>query len=116
MIFSGVGRVFSTENDGQYDAIGAFWDEMEAKYGLERLRGLGWNWTDKTIEYAIGLKEGVIDGADRRVELPDDGWQCARGKTAQLSRIYEEIYRDGALRFEIETFTSDGNCEIFYQR
>ena len=116
MIFLGVGRVFSTENDGQYETIGAFWDEMAARYGRENLRGLGWNWTAATIEYAIGLKEGVIKGADRRVELPDGGWQVARGRTEQLGQMYEKIYRDGPLLYEIEAFDDDGGCEIRYCR
>ena len=30
---------------------------MSEKYGRENLRGLGYNWTDTTIEYVIGLKK-----------------------------------------------------------
>ena len=55
MLFKGISRVFSTENEAQYQTIGAFWDEMSGIYGLENLRGLGYNWTKDTIEYVIGL-------------------------------------------------------------
>ena len=42
MLFKGIGRTFSTENDQQYETIGAFWDELAAKYGRENLQGLGY--------------------------------------------------------------------------
>lgn len=116
MKFIGVSRVFSTENDGQYNTIGAFWDELSERYGLENLRGLGYNWTENTIEYVIGLKEGTIDRADCEAELPDTGWVTVKGKTAELDRIYGRIYEEGRLTYEIETFTEDGECEISYFR
>lgn len=116
MVFTGISRTFSTVGEEQYKTIGAFWDEMSARYGLENLRGLGYNWTDTTIEYAIGLKDGVIEGANCKVMLPDDSWVTVRGRTSELSRIYDEIYRDGALKYEIETFDNDGSCVIMYCR
>ena len=42
MLFKGIGRTFSTENDQQYETIGAFWDELAAKYGRVNLQGLGY--------------------------------------------------------------------------
>ena len=116
MLFKGISRVFSTENEMQYETIGAFWDEMSGKYGLENLRGLGYNWTKNSIEYVIGLKDGIIDQANCVVELPDDGWITVRGKTADLNQIYNRIYQDGSLTYEIETFTEAGDCEISYYR
>ena len=119
MIFRGYVRRFSTENDGQYDAIGAFWDEMAAIHGRENLRGLGFGWTADTIEYAIGLKTGELNRSDPaylEMELPDAEWQHWRGRTDSLAAMYEEIYRDGPLRFEIETFDDDGNCELMVFR
>lgn len=116
MVFTGIGRVFSTENEAQYETIGAFWDALAAKYGRENLRGLGYNWTATTMEYVIGLKEGDIPGSDCRVELPDAGWAVVTGKTDDLGTIYGEIYKDGSLKYEIETFTDDGSCEIWYLR
>ena len=116
MRFTGISGVFSTENKMQYETIGAFWDRMSEKYGLENLRGLGYNWTENSMEYVIGLKDGVIDQADCSVELPDDGWTTVRGKTDELSRIYSRIYEDGSLTYEIETFTEAGDCEIRYYR
>lgn len=116
MRFTGISRVFSTENDMQYGTIGAFWDEMAGKYGLENLRGLGYNWTENSIEYVIGLKEGTVDRANCEAELPDGGWTAVRGKTADLAQIYSRIYEDGSLTYEIETFTEAGDCEILYCR
>ena len=61
----------------------------------------------------IGRK---IDGANRSVELPDTGWATVRGKTANLGEIYEKIYQEGRLKYEIERFTDCGDCEIMYYR
>ena len=116
MTFNGISRVFSTENDDQYNTIGAFWDELAYKYGRSNLRGLGYHWTLTTIEYVIGRKEGDILESDCCVELPDEGWLVAKGRTQDLSKIYEEIYKDGNLTYEIEMFSDDGSCEIWYLR
>lgn len=116
MEFTGISRTFSTENDGQYETIGAFWAEMSAKYGMENLRGLGYNWTQNSIEYVIGLKNGVIDGDLKTVALPDDGWLTYHGETDRLGELYDEIYSHGFLTYEIETFFEDGTCEIFVTR
>ena len=116
MIFEGIGRTFSTENDRQYQTIGAFWDELSARYGRENLQGLGYGWTELSIEYVIGLKIGRIDDANRTVALPDDGWVSMRGRTASLGQLYEEIYQGGRLEYEIERFTDSGDCEILYLR
>ena len=123
MLFSGYSRTFSTLGATQYETIGAFWDEMSARYGLENLRGLGLNWTETTIEYIIGLRDGALlpeacppEAVYREVMLPDAGWVRRTGRTDDLSRIYDEIYRDGPLVYEIECFTEDGFCEILYCR
>ena len=116
MIFEGIGRTFSTVNDRQYQTIGAFWDELSAKYGRENLQGLGYGWTERSIEYVIGLKNGRIDDADRTVELPDNSWVSVRGRTESLGQIYRAIYQGGRLKYEIERFTDSGDCEILYLR
>ncbi len=61
MVFTGITRTFSTRNEQQYETIGAFWSEMERKYDCARLRGLGYNWTVDSIEYVIGLIDGVVE-------------------------------------------------------
>ena len=116
MFFEGISRTFSTENNQQYETIGAFWDELAAKYGRANLQGLGYGWTDRSIEYVIGLIYGKIDGADCTVELPESGWAIVRGRTAELGNIYEKIYQGGRLKYEIERFTDTGDCEIMYCR
>ena len=116
MKFSGISKVFSTVDREQYETIGAFWDELSEKYGMENLRGLGYNWTDNSIEYAIGLKDGAIDNENCNIDLPDDGWITVKGNTDDLQKIYEEIYKDGPLKYEIETFYNNGTCMILYYR
>ena len=64
MKFIGIRRVFSTQNEVQYTTIGAFWDEMSKIYGIEKLMGLGCNWTDNSIEYVMALKQGIIENAN----------------------------------------------------
>ena len=115
-MFYGISRTFSTKNEAQYETIGAFWDEMSAKYGLENLQGIGYHWTEDSIEYAIGLKEGMIDDYNCGIMLPSENWHTVKGRTADLGRIYEKIYEAGRLDMEIETFTADGECEISYYR
>ena len=116
MLFVGTSRDFSLLNEDQYNTIGAFWDELAALYGLENLAGIGNTWQNGMISYAIGLKNGKIDGANLEIELPDDGWIVVDGKTDDLKKIYDEIYKSGALKYEIETFTEDGDCLIKYYR
>lgn len=124
IVFRGYSRSFSTKNDMQYQTIGGFWDEMSAIYGMESLRGLGYGWTSDTIEYAIGLKSngdmqyGGKDGSSRwmEIELPDTGWKRYKGRTDELGSMYAEIYRDGALSYEIEEFNDDGSCAVTVTR
>ena len=116
MIFKGISKTLSLKNQEQYNTIGAFWDEMAEKYGLENLQGLGYKWQNGQIWYAIGLKHGEIEGANCSIQLPGNGWESVDGKTDDLPQIYDEIYRDGALQYEIETFFDNGNCHIEFYR
>ena len=116
MRFEGVSREFSLVGERQYETIGKFWDDMAAIYGLENLQGLGYRWDGDVISYAIGLKNGLIDGCNFSIDLPDEGWTEVKGKTEELKQIYDEIYKSGRLKFEIETFFDDGSCEIKYCR
>ena len=120
MIFKGHSKIFSTINNKQYESIGDFWDEMILKYGIENLRGLGFNWTETTIEYIIGLKNNEkfdnVNSIWKEIELPDDRWEIVVGKTDNLEKIYEDIYRISDLKYEIEKFNNDGTCEIMYIR
>ena len=49
-------------------------------------------------------------------KLPEDGWIVVEGETINLKQIYDEIYLDGPLKYEIETFNEDGSCRIKYYR
>ena len=33
-----------------------------------------------------------------------------------LGEIYDKIYQKGKLKYEVERFTDDGDCEIMYYR
>jgi predicted transcriptional regulator YdeE len=116
MIFKGISEVFKLTNEEQYETIGRFWDEMEQIYGLENLRGLGYKWQGDEIYYAIGLKDGEIANCNLVIDLPDDGWTTVIGETDCLKEIYDEIYKNGRLTYEIETFCEDGSCSISYYR
>ena len=116
MEFKGISRVFSTIGEQQYYTIGAFWDELSERYGRKNLRGLGYHWTNTSIEYVIGLIDGEIEGWNVSVLLPDSEWTCIKGRTEHLSSLYNDIYQDGPLKYEIEMFDDDGNCVIDYIR
>jgi hypothetical protein len=116
MTFIGITRSFSTVGEDQYNTIGAFWDELEEKYGLDNLRGLGYGWQRGSIEYCIGFKHGVIPGANFSIDLPDEGWITVKGRTDSLKEIYDGIYTSGTLKYEIEIFFDSGECEISYVR
>lgn len=47
--------------------------------------------------------------------LPDE-WGLVSGKTENLGDIYNEIYKEGPLLYEIEEFDNKGNCKIRYYR
>ncbi|MCQ2467455.1 MAG: hypothetical protein MJ166_08065 [Clostridia bacterium] len=115
MKFVGIRRVFSTQNEEQYITIGEFWNEMSIIYGIENLMGLGCNWTKNSIEYVMALKNGIIEGSNFEIELPDE-WEIVKGRTEELDKIYDEIYKDGSLLYEIEEFDAQGNCTIRYTR
>ena len=116
MVFVGIAKDFCLTNEQQYDTIGQFWDDLAMLHGLENLQGLGYKWNDNKISYAIGLKNGCIEGCNLRIELPDEDWVTVKGKTDNLKQIYDEIYKDGTLQYEIETFDEKGNCVIRYRR
>ena len=116
MVFKGISKEFLLTNEAQYETIGAFWDDMAEIYGLENLQGLGYAWKGDKISYAIGLKNGCIDGNNFDITLPDDNWIIAEGKTENLKQMYDEIYKGGVLKYEIETFYEDGRCKIRYYR
>lgn len=120
MVFRGFSRRFSTKNGEQFEAIGEYWDRMAALYGRDNLRGLGYDWTADSIAYVIGLGSNArfdLDEADaelcwKEVPLPDTGWVAYTGRTDSLDALYDEIYRDGALTYEIEECAEDGSCTI----
>ena len=116
MIFVGIAKEFNLANEQQYDTIGQFWDALAIQYGLENLQGLGYKWENGKIFYAIGLKTGDIKDHNLSIELPDANWTVVDGKTEDLKEIYREIYKSGSLKYEIETFDENGECQIKYYR
>ena len=87
-------------------------------------KGIGKALLDYSENIAYGMADKFFlvvadynpDGADRTVTLPDMGWVTVRGRTADLGKIYEKIYQEGRLEYEIERFTDSGDCEIMYCR
>lgn len=118
MLFTGITKTFSTTGEDQYNTISNFWDELEDKYSLSVLRGLGYDWdvVNNTLKYSIGFKRGTIPGYNTSIILPNVGWEHVRGYTKDLKEIYDEIYRYGRLKYEIETFDDDGRCHIMFIR
>ncbi len=120
----GIMRRFYCGDNGQYDKIGAFWDEMSARYPLDTLSGIGYGWENDTICYLIGRVDGELPNAEKlaveafddaeclTLEMPDDGWLTYHGRTDSLDKLYDEIYREGRLDCEIEAFSEDGSCII----
>ena len=124
MIFKGIEIRFNCKNNEQYENIGAFWYYMRKAYPERRLKGLGYNWAGDFISYVIGdhkhsfpfdiaeIKKQYPAALYVEIDLPDDGWQMHFCHTGQLEQLYEQIYEDGALEYEIEEIHSDGNCII----
>lgn len=121
MRFCGISRVFSTENEIQYENIGQYWDDFASLYGREAIKGLGFNWAEHSTEYVLGtidhalpfdmekLREKYPDCVYKEVELPDSGWKAYAGQTEDLSDMYGKIYQEGPLKYEIESFFEDGS-------
>lgn len=122
--FKGMSLVFSTKDEKQYEEIGAYWDYFSSLFGRENLEGLGYNWTEDTIEYVIGSRSRKLKFDQhnfwskypkceyKEIELPTQGWITYNGETEKLGQLYEEIYKDGPLTYEIETFSEDGSCQV----
>lgn len=54
MKFCGISRVFSTENEIQYENIGQYWDDFASLYGREATKGLGFNWASIPSNMCLG--------------------------------------------------------------
>ncbi len=128
MIFNGISCRFSTVNSMQYESIGEYWDFFSNIYGRENIKGLGYNWSTDSIEYVIGLIDEELsfdlskiqktypNAIYKKIRLPEHEWKHYRGKTEYLGQMYEEIYNEGILTYEIESFTDEGTWEILICR
>lgn len=126
MIFKGYVMTFSTVGEKQYETIGKIWDLMSNLYGISNIRGLGYGWTDSSITYCFGFKEELSDDVYlerletvnelsqkpfrfNKIEIPDSDWKEFNGTVNTIPEVYDEVYKDGNLDFEIETFDEEGN-------
>lgn len=131
MIFRGISIRFSTENDGQFETIGAFLNRMRLLLPGKALQGLGFNFTKNRIEYVIGsIKDSGIDFEDiekqmktdypdvqyKEICIPDAGWEKHFCRIEDLGLLYKKIYQQGPLTYEIETIHEDGECVIEINR
>lgn len=124
MKINGVLIRFDCTDNQQYDNIGKFWDFMSQLYPKEELKGVGYNWANDSFDYVIGADEGKYDfsldcirkeypnSKNVVLELPDRGWKVYTCKIEKLSELYDNIYKDGVLDYEIEEFDNDGECKI----
>jgi GrpB-like predicted nucleotidyltransferase (UPF0157 family)/nitroreductase len=124
MIFKGIEIRFICKNNEQYETIGAFWDYMKRIFPDKQLRGLGYNWSDDCLSYVIGdynqtlifntkeITQQYPSAKYMEIMLPDDGWQTYSCRIEKLGYLYEEIYKDGALDYEIEEIHANGDCKI----
>ncbi|MCL1927776.1 MAG: hypothetical protein FWG07_03150 [Treponema sp.] len=124
MKFTGVLRKFDCSNNKQFNDIGEFWDFMSKIIDKNKLKGLGFNWENNYFDYIIGdLKEEIDFSMDLilntypdskivTVDLPDNGWKIYKGKIKEIKNIYEKIYRDGPLDYEIEEIDAKGNFKV----
>lgn len=122
MKFYGISMIFPTENNQQYNEIGNYWDYFSNIIGRENLKGLGLNWGKNSLEYIIGdidkkinfnleeIRKEYPNSQYKEIPLPKNNWITYHGRTEQLSNMYNEIYKDGNLTYEIETFNEDGSC------
>jgi hypothetical protein len=88
------------------------------------LKGVGYNWSNESFDYIIGdftsmrkydmpmITACYPDAEYAEINLPDEGWVIYHSKRNELSKLYEEIYIDGALEYEIEEFYPNGDCTI----
>lgn len=129
MIFKGIKVTFSTENGRQYIDIAKFWDAMEKYYDVDRLSGLGLNWTKNTMDYIIGFRDNSMTNEVLKVIkpyytsaeyviklLPNRDWKKYKGHVSKIKEKYSEIWKAGAVKFEIETFDKDGNMKLLIHR
>jgi len=123
MVFYGVKIRFDCTNNQQYKSIGDFWKFMTDAYPTFTLKGVGCNWSNDSFDYIIGdfaapdfdmdkIKEHFTAADNVEINLPDKGWKTYMGKTQELSKLYDEIYKDGALDYEIEEFFQNDDCKI----
>jgi predicted transcriptional regulator YdeE len=124
MTFKGIQIRFDCAGNQQYEAIGGFWDCMTGLYPGCALKGVGYNWSNDCLDYAIGgfgdethydetaLRERFPNAKYMEIQLPDSGWQVFHCELDRLSDLYNEIYKDGALLYEIEEIQPNGHCVI----
>ncbi len=119
---------FSCKDGEQYIKIGEFWDNMSNLFGRGNLFGVGYGWQSDTILYLIGHQKEDVRVAEKQIKqmysdieyievnLPDEGWLTYVGRTEQLALLYDEIYKQGSLDYEIEYFSDGGECRILVYR
>jgi len=125
--------VFDCAHGEQYESIGNFWDFMRKTFTTCKLEGLGFNWKDDTLEYVIGsskdlqietvLKEKIFyvtkqypKALIKSIDIPNNNWKKYSDRTERLGKLYADIYKDGVLDYEIETFFDDGTCSVEIHR
>lgn len=117
MLFKGLSLTFK-KDDKIREEVEKFWDTMSSIYGANKLRGLVYNQTVDTIEYAIGFKNGEMLRAEREklvehyhnieykiVYLPYYGWKEYSGKTKHVDQALDIIKSEGPTKLELHEFS-----------
>jgi hypothetical protein len=124
MDFKGIQIRFYCKNGEQYKSIGLFLKYMSEMYHKNALKGVGYNWHVDSFDYIIwnvdermafdtaAILKQYPTSKYITLRLPDEGWQIYQCSIDNLENLYGEIYKDGALDYEIEEFDSNGNCKI----
>ena len=123
MHFIGLSMSFSTVDDTLSENIKNYRNYFSAKYGIENLRGLFFNRTEKKIEYVIGLKDYTVPDFEsakkeypnitlKNILLPDQGWFSYSDSSDKLPDSCCDLYNNNTYTYAIEIFSQDGLCQI----
>ena len=111
-IFYGTERRFKVdENYSQMKHIGKFIGQMRKKYPDVPFKALGYELDGDTMAYSLGMLNVRPDINEKitEVKLPDGGWEdfsCPFNDKG-IQGLYDRIWADGALDYEIETIDGD---------
>lgn len=130
MIFRGYKIRVRCINWEQEAYLGKFWDYASNYIDINKLIGLGMNWTKDYLyfDYVLGVidreeeleklkhinfLEGGFEATYIEIDLPDKGWTSFKGKAKELRKIYDNIDSlNKQYDYELEYIDNVKNIEI----